>query len=102
MSVTKRHHFYSKDLVVPHVSRHIPYSKNLVNSPVSSHIPYSKDLIVSMFLDTFVFKGFGHFFMFIDTFSFHKCLKTGETTISHVHRQLDNKNPKMHLKRNTV
>ena len=29
---------YSKDLVVPHVSR---------------HIPYSKDLVVSMFLDTF-------------------------------------------------
>ena len=28
---------YSKDLVVPYVSRHIPYSKNLVVSPVSGH-----------------------------------------------------------------
>ena len=46
LSVTKRHHFYSKDFVV---------------SPVYSFIPYSKELVVSMFLDTFVFKGFGRF-----------------------------------------
>ena len=38
LSVTKRHHFYSKDFVV---------------SPVYSYIPYSKELVVSMFLDTF-------------------------------------------------
>ena len=41
---------YSKDLVVPHVSRHIPYSKNLV---------------VSMFLDTFRIQGIWSFPCFL-------------------------------------
>ena len=52
---------YSKDLVVSHVYSYIPYSKELAVAPVSRHIPYSKNLVVSMFLETFVFKGFGHF-----------------------------------------
>ena len=67
LSVTKVIILYSKDLVVPHVSRHIPYSKYLV---------------VSMFLDTFCIEGIWSFPCFLTL------LYSKDLVVSHVYRHL--------------
>ena len=69
LSVTKRHHFYSKDFVV---------------SPVYSFIPYSKELVVSMFLDTFRTQRNWPFPCFLTL------LYSKDLVVSHVYRHFPN------------